>query len=66
MMEAESWHNWKGTATHLQTQLIPEQYQLPPFSPKNFTIINVIVIRGKDSGLYNSKIEQRHLEIKQN
>ena len=28
--EATSWNNWQGTASHHQTQLIPEQYQQPP------------------------------------
>jgi hypothetical protein len=38
MMEAQYWHTWKETVTHLQTQLSLEQFQQLPSSPINIFI----------------------------
>jgi len=37
-MEAQYWHTWKETVTHLQTQLSLEQFQQLPSSPINIFI----------------------------
>jgi len=58
-MEAQYWHTWKETVTHLQTQLSLEQFQQLPSSPINIFIPLINIHQRKKKPMKERKGKSR-------